>query len=279
MLGERTSDNARARAAPARDKPPPPPAVSCIGARTDDSIGDMLWDDATVSGRVGDYDDYNDDDDYVELNGSATPETTPEEKENNSSGKRGTRGSYLWDVTELRPPVEVSPWDCRGLSRVRVRSYLVAILSNGVVGDFIVRDREAEPDTLAITIKTRKHKYATYCIEPAGAGRVRVRGSASDTFATVQDLVDFYSKTSSPVLNGVKLALYEPVNVGLGRRCSSSDDSSGRDSYLSLLVSESASLSKLQSSIIAARDNNNNSSSSNININDDDDTYITLAGE
>jgi len=116
---------------------------------------------------------------------------------------------FVWDYHEMAP--QATAWDCRGLHRTRVMHYVTSILQNGDVGDFIVRDRLAEPNTFALTIKVADNKYGTYAIIPCREnGKWRLRGDSKNTFKSVEELVKFFSARPRYEIGNIQLNLWTP---------------------------------------------------------------------
>jgi len=192
--------------------------------------------------------------DYVEV--GPTPEPPARRDDIDTAADTEPLLQYNWDYAEMKPSTESSPWDCRGLNRVRVRHYLVSVLRSGRVGDFIVRDRAAEADTYALTVKTTAKQYATYAIEFVDSGKtmLRLRGSTTECFETMTDLVHYYASAPRRALGRVQLRLLAPQLSArmLGKRrpkrrssaASAASAQSRRDSYLSLFIPEEAGTSE-----------------------------------
>eukprot|EP00040_Diaphanoeca_grandis_P016135 m.83127 g.83127 ORF g.83127 m.83127 type:complete len:322 (-) comp25598_c1_seq1:30-995(-) len=107
---------------------------------------------------------------------------------------------------------QFAAWDCRGLTRLQVKSYVKTLLNEGVAGEFVIRDKDTESG-YALTAKLpeeSKEKFATFLIGEEKA-RVFIKGTPeSERFDAMADLVEFYSSTNRPSLG---LQLHVPVNL------------------------------------------------------------------
>lgn len=128
---------------------------------------------------------------------------------------------YNWDYEEMAP-IAVT-WDCRGLSRTRIRHYLEALVTNGDVGEFIVRDRSTEPGTLALQYKTGHNCYRTVVIDTACDSDDKsvyfLRGpSNAPRFPSVETFIQWHLQEPRPVLGHIQLVDTTPQISGRSKQ-------------------------------------------------------------
>jgi len=116
--------------------------------------------------------------------------------------------SYNWDYNEVGP--KCASWDCRGLTRMQVRTYVKTLLEDGIPGEFVIRDKDSESG-YALTAKLplqSLERFATFLIGEEDE-KVFIKGTpAWERFATMAELVEFYSSVERPSL-GFKLSVPE----------------------------------------------------------------------
>lgn len=88
------------------------------------------------------------------------------------------------------------------------RHYLDSIISNGELGDFIIRDRKTEPGTLALQIKSGANSYNTQAIDVStldGHDQYSLRVTNAVQFISLHQLVRYYSKAGRKDLGYIQL--------------------------------------------------------------------------